>query len=72
MYKRAYGMAWALALLSAFAIAQSGPRITGVEPSTTTSGATLTVMGENLTERSLEGILLFKEGKTHPLKIMKK
>jgi len=72
MYKRAYGMAWALALLSAFAIAQSGPRITGVEPSTTTSGATLTVMGENLTERSLEGILLFKEGTTHPLKIMKK
>ena len=72
MYKRAFGMAWALALLSAFAIAQSGPRITSVEPTTISSGATLTVMGENLTERSLEEIMLFKEGTTHTLKIMKK
>jgi hypothetical protein len=72
MYKRAFGMAWALALLSAFAIAQSGPRITGVQPTTTSSGATLTVMGENLAERSLEEILLFKEGATHKLEIMKK
>lgn len=72
MYLRAFSMAWALALLSAFAIAQSGPRITGVEPTTTSSGATLTVMGENLTEKSLEGIMLFKEGMAHPLKIMKK
>ena len=72
MYKRAYGLAWAFAFLSAFAIAQSGPRITGVEPTTISSGATLTVLGENLNERSLEGIMLFKEGASHPLQIMKK
>ena len=72
MYKRAYFLAWALAFLSAFAIAQSGPRITGVEPTTISSGATLTVMGENLRDRSLEEIMLFKDGATHKLKINKK
>ena len=72
MYKRAYALAWALAFLSAFAIAQAGPRITGVEPATIASGATLTVMGENLNERSLEEIMLFKDGATHPLRITKK
>ena len=72
MYKRAFGMAWALALLSAFAVAQTGPRITGVEPSTTSSGATLTVMGEGLQDGSLEQIMLFKDGMSHPLEIMEK
>ena len=72
MYLRAYGLVWALGLLSAFAVAQAGPRITGVEPATTSSGATLTVMGEGLQDRSLEEILLFKDGMTHPLEIMQK
>ena len=72
MYKRAYALAWALAFLSAFAIAQAGPRITGVEPSTISSGGTLSVTGEGLQDRSLEEIMLFKDGMTHPLEIMEK
>jgi hypothetical protein len=72
MYKRTVLVAWAGILLSAFAIAQTGPRITGVEPASIAAGGTLTVKGEKLRDRSLQEISLFKDGTSHKLEIMDK
>ena len=72
MYKCAFRTAGVWALLSAFAIAQTGPRITGVEPTTCSVGETLTVTGEMLNHRSVQGMLLFHEGTGYPLQIMQK
>jgi hypothetical protein len=72
MYKRTFCLAWAGVLLSAFAIAQTGPRITGVEPATSKAGETLTITGEKLQDRSLEEISLFRDGTSHKLEIMER
>ena len=70
MYKRTLRMAIAVALLSGYAVAQTGPRVTGVEPATFSSGATVNVMGEGLQDGSLEGFSLFREGMEYPLEII--
>jgi hypothetical protein len=45
-------------LFAAFAWAQGGPRLTGVEPVTGKVGDNLTVMGENLGKETVEAVLL--------------
>jgi len=72
MYKHTLLVVWAGLLVSSLAIAQAGPRITGVEPATISAGGTLTVKGEKLRDRSLEEIALFKDGTSHALQIMDK
>ncbi len=72
MYKRTFGMALAVALLSSYAVAQTGPRVTGVEPATFSSGATVNVLGEGLQDGSLEGLSLFREGTEYPLEIIER
>jgi len=59
-------------LLSVLAIAQSGPRITGVEPTTSKVGDTLIVRGESLSDGSMEGVVLFNDGngESYPTEIV--
>jgi hypothetical protein len=57
-------------LLSAFAWAQAGPRLTGVEPATGRPGMNLTVMGENLGKDAVEAVLLSDDEKDYPAEVV--
>ncbi|MBI3895662.1 MAG: IPT/TIG domain-containing protein [Acidobacteria bacterium] len=68
MHKVGFQLLWAVILFYAFAMAQ-GPRLTGVEPATCKVGETLTVMGENLGEKSV-GIMFANNGKNYAAEVV--
>jgi len=60
----------AIFLLSAFAWAQAGPKLTGVEPAAGKVGDSLTITGENLGKDSVNGVLLSDEDKDYPAEVV--
>ena len=57
-------------VLAAFAWAQAGPRLTGVEPAAGKAGDSLTLTGENLGTDSVEAVLLSDEEKDYPAELV--
>ena len=57
-------------LLSAFAWAQAGPKLTGVEPAAGKVGDNLTILGENLGKESVEAVLLSDDEKDYPAEMV--
>jgi len=60
----------AMIFLAAWAWAQSGPRLTGVEPAAGKAGMNLTVMGENLGKDAVEAVLLSDDEKDYPAEMV--
>jgi len=58
MNKCGVQLAWAFLLLCGLAMAQSGPLLTGVEPTAGKVGDTVTVTGEKLEGATLQEVLL--------------
>ncbi|HWP84673.1 MAG TPA: IPT/TIG domain-containing protein [Terriglobia bacterium] len=59
-----------LVLLAAFALAQAGPKLTSVEPTTGKVGDSLTVIGEDLGKETVQGVLLSDEEKDYPAEVL--
>ena len=60
----------AIIFLAAFAWAQAGPKLTGVDPAAGKVGDNLTVMGENLGKDSVEAVLLSDDEKDYPAEMV--
>ena len=60
----------AFLLLAAFAWAQAGPKLTGVDPASGKVGARLTINGENLGKGSVEAVLLSDDQKDYPAEML--